>query len=300
MSEDISFFVVKKYKKGHGMEQNNYCVYMHVNKTNNKKYIGITKNKPEDRWQNGHGYKKQAFWNAIKKYGWENFEHIILGKNLSEEEACQKEIELISLYKSDDKRYGYNISHGGENGHNELWNDVEYYKAQVKERKERWNNKEYKQKMANAMKSAMSKESYIKKQSEKTRLRWEDGYFDSIHCKGAMCLETKKTYKSITEASKITNVCRASINKCCLNKQKTAGGFHWIFINETNYEDKDIQELINTIGAKNNIRIKCIEIGIIYNSIKEASQAINIDNSSIGKALKGYQKTSGGYHWEYV
>ena len=51
---------------------NNYCVYMHVNKINNKKYIGITKQKtPESRWgANGVNYKGSPhFYAAIKKYG---------------------------------------------------------------------------------------------------------------------------------------------------------------------------------------------------------------------------------------
>ena len=55
-----------------------YCVYMHKNKINNKVYIGITFRKPEDRWQKGQGYHKQLkFFNAILKYGGDNFEHII-------------------------------------------------------------------------------------------------------------------------------------------------------------------------------------------------------------------------------
>lgn len=114
------------------MIDDNYSVYMHINKINQKKYIGITKNKPEERWLNGYGYKKQAFYNAIQKYGWDNFEHVILFDGLSQSEACQKEIDLISYYKTNNKLYGYNISSGGENGHNELWKDATYRESQIK------------------------------------------------------------------------------------------------------------------------------------------------------------------------
>lgn len=43
------------------MAENNYCVYMHVNKLNDKKYIGITCQTPSRRWQNGYGYKNKRF-----------------------------------------------------------------------------------------------------------------------------------------------------------------------------------------------------------------------------------------------
>ena len=47
-----------------------YCVYMHRNKINDKKYIGITCRKPEHRWgKDGHSYKGQVFKKAIEKYG---------------------------------------------------------------------------------------------------------------------------------------------------------------------------------------------------------------------------------------
>lgn len=95
-----------------------YCVYKHTNKFNNKIYIGITCRKPEVRWNNGRGYKKnEYFYRAIQKYGWyEGFRHEILFEHLTKEEACKIESELISKYDSTNFKKGYNCSTGGECG----------------------------------------------------------------------------------------------------------------------------------------------------------------------------------------
>lgn len=88
-----------------------YIVYKHT-APNDKVYIGITGFDPEYRWlNNGRGYKTQTtFFNAIIKYGWINFRHEVLFEGLTEEEALDKEEELIQQYKSYDRRYGYNVS----------------------------------------------------------------------------------------------------------------------------------------------------------------------------------------------
>lgn len=91
-----------------------YSVYVHLNKINGKKYIGITCKKPEIRWANGLGYRKQPFENAIKKYGWDGFEHIIVKEGLPE--ACAKTLEKILIYKYNTRnpKYGYNATDGGD------------------------------------------------------------------------------------------------------------------------------------------------------------------------------------------
>lgn len=93
----------------------NYCVYMHINRTNGKRYIGITQKLPEQRWRNGFGYwGNNHFKSAILKYGWDNFSHEIIQSNLSFQEACELEELLIKKYKSNMSEYGYNRSAGGE------------------------------------------------------------------------------------------------------------------------------------------------------------------------------------------
>ena len=95
------------------------CVYMHRNKTNGKVYVGKTKCNPRIRWANGKNYKEcPIFRNAIKKYGWDGFEHIILLDGLTNEQARAYEELLIATYRSTDRKYGYNVVNGSpaENG----------------------------------------------------------------------------------------------------------------------------------------------------------------------------------------
>lgn len=92
-----------------------YTVYCHENKSNGKLYFGITKTSTRRRWSKGKGYKTQhVFGRAIEKYGWDGFEHIILYTGLSEAEAKQMETDLIREFNTQDGRYGYNITAGGD------------------------------------------------------------------------------------------------------------------------------------------------------------------------------------------
>lgn len=90
-----------------------YIVYKHT-APNGKVYIGITQQSAEDRWRKGKGYKGCLLFNrAIEKYGWENIQHEILFEGLTKAEAEEKEILLIAEYKSNKKKFGYNIENGG-------------------------------------------------------------------------------------------------------------------------------------------------------------------------------------------
>lgn len=87
---------------------------MHRNKINGKVYIGMTSMALNKRWENGRGYRSCRLFNrAIEKYGWDNFDHLILFDELTFEEACYVEAVLISKYEATDKRKGYNIASGG-------------------------------------------------------------------------------------------------------------------------------------------------------------------------------------------
>lgn len=90
-------------------------LYIHINKINNKKYVGITKySNPIMRWgENGTGYINSKFYdNGILQFGWENFEHILLNNDIDEDTAQQLESRLIKELDLTNEQYGYNESSG--------------------------------------------------------------------------------------------------------------------------------------------------------------------------------------------
>lgn len=47
-------------------------------------------------------------------------------------------------------------------------------------------------------------------------------------------------------------------------------------------------------------KVECIETGVIYKSMLEASRQTGINNASISHTLNGWAKTAGGFHWRYA
>lgn len=88
-------------------------VYAHVNKINNKTYIGFSKyDDPKIRWgNNGNSYIGQKFYNeGIAPFGWDNFNHIQLINNIPI--TLAKSLEFLLINKLDTINSGYNEDKG--------------------------------------------------------------------------------------------------------------------------------------------------------------------------------------------
>lgn len=174
---------------------NNYCVYMHRNKINNKVYIGQTCN-IKVRWHPISYKGSSYFYNAIEKYGWDNFEHIILIDNLSLEEANQKEKYFIKIYESTNRNKGYNLKTGGNNGY------------QL--------SKETRQKIR------LSNQLYAKNNLDKLLIRLEKMHEKAR--KKVICLNNNKIFNSQLEAANYAGLKNSTpISRCCKGERKTAG-----------------------------------------------------------------------------
>lgn len=95
--------------------ENKMVVYAITNKINGKKYIGITTNSFAERYPHGiRAHHNPHLRNSVKKYGQENFEVILLEKNVEDMETlCKLEMKYIEKYDTCNVDKGYNKSLGG-------------------------------------------------------------------------------------------------------------------------------------------------------------------------------------------
>lgn len=256
----------------------NYTVYMHISPSG-KRYIGITCRKPEKRWNNGYGYKtQQYFYRAIKKYGWDNFEHIIIAKGLDEETSKWLEIELIREWNTTNREKGYNITLGGESTNG--WIPSEETRKKISEANKgntAWNKgkthtKETKKKISESHKGKCISEETKKKLSE-------------AH-KGKHCGELNNMYgKHLSEEHK------KKISKANSSENNPMYG-------KTHSEEtkKKMSENHADFRGKNHPQAKaviCITTGRIFDVIVEGAEYYGCNKESITNCCKGKYKSAG-------
>ena len=228
-----------------------YTVYCHKSKTDGRRYIGTTSTTPEKRWKNGIGYKTcTRFYEAIKRYGWEDFEHQIIKSGLTEEEAHILEVELIRKYRTTDPKFGYNMSTGGKGGRTGIIEDPEMTKIRTKGLKGRVLTEEHKRKISESLtgikrteetKRKISEAHKGRKHTKEARMRMSDAHkgfkmSEESKCKirdarrkdmrRVYCVETNTIYESVSSAATALGVEKTNLCATCRGKHKHVGGFH--------------------------------------------------------------------------
>lgn len=221
-----------------------YAVYRHRNKINGKVYIGITRqNPPAARWgSNGCNYKSSPhFYAAIQKYGWDNFEHIILFQNLTKEEACLKEQELITKYNATDREYGYNSTSGGEVYVMNKETRQKISQSMIGNQNGLGHpcSEEKKKKISEAQKGRPFTEEHKQKLSEAAKKRHtpcseqtKEHIRQSSHKKPVYCEELNIVFESVQECGRQLGIPATSISKLCRGRGKTLKGYHLKYFND--------------------------------------------------------------------
>ena len=240
------------------MNDNHYnCIYMYINKINNKKYVGQAKD--FNKRHKEHILKrsnKLPIDKSFNKYGKDNFEIVILKENLETQcllnfWECYYIEKYNTLISNGD---GYNISSGGSNGNNfagKTDDEMQEFKRKQSEshkgekngmygktlseesRKKISENLERNKKISGALKNKSKSEEHKKKIGEgnKGKVISEETKQKIRQSKSKKVIQYDingnliKVWNSINEAIESTGA--THISDCCKGKSKTAGGYIW-------------------------------------------------------------------------
>ena len=276
-------------------------VYLHKNKTNDKVYVGITDcNSVEERWgKNGKNYfkgkskdnKNTRFKDALLKYGWDNFDHIILKEGISIDDANIFEKYYIDLYDSYNPNKGYNMTRGGmgTEGH-------------VK-------SKEVRKKLSEA----------TRKQHLENGHPFQNKFgVNAARVKGVVKISMDgseiEICPSIIEQARKYGMRTTNIAACCNHRQKSAKGFHWMYEEEYN-KHVESGTLMDEISRLNKIEVpadrkvhkKCFiaegEDGSIYRfkNFESVETFLKergfLSASHVLTVIRGNRKKAYGFKW---
>ena len=232
------------------MEQRNYCLYMHISPSR-KKYIGITCRNPKKRWNYGKGYiGNDYFMKAIEKYGWDNFDHIILCTGLTREEASMLEVKLIEAYDTTNRDKGYNLDGGGfknkkmseesrrkiGDAHRGRFTEAQWEAAKARRgKKGHPHTEETKQRLREFhLGKKMSAEACAKMSEAHKGKRPSDANLEILRRSNMKPVKQYdlegnfiQTYESIRDAAKQNGLSEACLGQCCRGKYKQSGGYKW-------------------------------------------------------------------------
>lgn len=254
----------------------------------------------------GVGYQHcNRFWNAIKKYGWKNFEHIVLIDGLSLEMANLLEEELIRKYNSTNDKIGYNISYGGRNSARSPESIAKYIKSATGKKRSLEARKRISEGHKNPSEETrrkISESNRRRKVTDRQRRLASERFIGNRYRAKAIIqygIDGKfiKKWECAKDVERELGIDHGNIGKCCNFNAPTAGGYQWRY-DEGNYND------INPIDTSRKRKVNQYDTNMNYiktwDSASDAEKEKGFRASNIRKSCVGKDKTAYGYIWRYV
>lgn len=248
-----------------------------------KEYIGQTGHDDFQLRLNGHmsdvkNGRKRHLYNAIRKYGWDQFIIEIL-HSFSREGEWQERLDELEIQEIAQRRTlspgGYNNETGG-NKNKVLHEDTKELMSSVRSGEQHAMFGKHHQDEAKDL---------IRDANRKEVQQWSrDG------------TEFIRTFRSIEEASQATGADGSHICKVCKGERKTSGGFHWKFVQAEDVQTNEPLRFTKIQQWSFDLTTLVAE----YGTIREASEKSGATTGRISKCCKGKGRSTGGFKWKTV
>ena len=189
-------------------------IYMLFDKINSKVYVGQTINFNNRMRNHKTDYHNDKIHNSIKKYGWDNFEQLILDKASNKEQLDVLECFYIEKFQSIE--YGYNLKCGGSYGR---------HSEETKQKMKKPKSEKHKKNIA--ISKTGDKSPNFGKFGDKHHnfgKRWSNPSHSHFVI-SVKCNETNEIFKSINSCAKKMNLNRGCISEHLNGKRKHVKAF---------------------------------------------------------------------------
>lgn len=276
-----------------------------------KSYIGQTiyeKTRKCQHLRSAFRYNSQCtFHKAIRKYGIENFQYIVLHSGIDSKKELNRLEEVEIFIRNTMSPHGYNDQSGGESQLLSAETIAKISKANTGKRRTpeqraymsskrrgvklaRPRTEEYKAKLSRSTKGIPKSESAKQKiRIARTNSVCPWGYQQVI------CMDYGWIFESIKLAAFITGISRSNISVNCKGETNSAGKLHWAY-----YEGNNKKYQFEHKEHSNHKKVMCIETGKVYNTLTLASIEIGVSSQHLGAVCLGKKKIAKGKHWKYV
>lgn len=231
---------------------------------NNKSYIGKTLMEERKRI-NKHKYEAltlksdNPFHRAIRKYGWDI---TLQSYEVIEEFERENKDDLQKILYEKETYYILKFNTLIPNGYNVYSKGSEKLIHNYKDKKSMY---------------------------EKVSKSLKGKYLNNCNSRKVFCVELNKWFPSVSEAGRQLNIDQSSIQKVCVHKCATAGGYRFT------YNENDIPQF-----RAETQEIRCVETGELFDSVRDVIEYFNLPynkRSILKNAIKHNWKFM-NYHWE--
>ena len=284
--------------------ENHYTVYK-LTDPDGKVYIGVPGKTVEERWNKGRGYSRGTpIREAIRKYGWESFQHEILCEKLTRDGAEKLEKAFITYYDSSDPEKGYNRFLGGL-GKGAHMSEVTKRLSSAAKNRLYDEHPEIKEKIRKTVKNAFASDPTYRERISK-------GVLSAYENNPAIRSKLREKTKQLWSDPSFREKCSAGRREVCemnfdLAHHTRAVHRQYYASHPERREEISRQMRVYLSDPANRAfldadprgkPVVCVETGVVYPSQLAAEKATGF--TGIHKVCRGRQYTAGGYHWRYA